>query len=334
MIKEAIQTAVEGKDLTSDTVREVMDEIMTGNATETEMAAYLTALRMKKETIEEITASAQGMREHGVKLNHKGDLLEIVGTGGDKAFTFNISTISSFVVSAAGIPVAKHGNRSVSSKCGAADVLESLGVNLNVDTDKNEKILDEIGVCFMFAQKYHSSMRYVGPVRKALGIRTIFNILGPLANPAGANMQLLGVYDEALIEPMAKVLKNLGIKNAMVVRGDDGLDEITLTTTTKVCEIRDGLFRSYILDPRDYGLELCDPKDLVGGDPEANKDIAISILKGEKGPKRDVVILNSATCIHIATGKEIKECIDIARDMIDSGKAYEQLAKLVKLTNE
>ena len=312
MIKEAIQTAVEGKDLTSDTVREVMDEIMTGNATETEMAAYLTALRMKKETIEEITASAQGMREHGVKLNHKGDLLEIVGTGGDKAFTFNISTISSFVVSAAGIPVAKHGNRSVSSKCGAADVLESLGVNLNVDTDKNEKILDEIGVCFMFAQKYHSSMRYVGPVRKALGIRTIFNILGPLANPAGANMQLLGVYDEALIEPMAKVLKNLGIKNAMVVRGDDGLDEITLTTTTKVCEIRDGLFRSYILDPRDYGLELCDPKDLVGGDPEANKDIAISILKGEKGPKRDVVILNSAACIHIATGKDIKEFIDIA----------------------
>ena len=334
MIKEAIQTAVEGKDLTSDTVREVMDEIMTGNATETEMAAYLTALRMKKETIEEITASAQGMREHGVKLNHKGDLLEIVGTGGDKAFTFNISTISSFVVSAAGIPVAKHGNRSVSSKCGAADVLESLGVNLNVDTDKNEKILDEIGVCFMFAQKYHSSMRYVGPVRKALGIRTIFNILGPLANPAEANMQLLGVYDEALIEPMAKVLKNLGIKNAMVVRGDDGLDEITLTTTTKVCEIRDGLFRSYILDPRDYGLELCDPKDLVGGDPKANKDIAISILKGEKGPKRDVVILNSAACIHITTGKEIKECIDIARDMIDSGKAYEQLAKLVKLTNE
>lgn len=334
MIKEAIQTAVEGKDLTSDTVKEVMDEIMTGNATETEMAAYLTALRMKKETIEEITASAQGMREHGVKLNHKGDLLEIVGTGGDKAFTFNISTISSFVVSAAGIPVAKHGNRSVSSKCGAADVLESLGVNLNVDTDKNEKILDEIGVCFMFAQKYHSSMRYVGPVRKALGIRTIFNILGPLANPAGANMQLLGVYDEALIEPMAKVLKNLGIKNVMVVRGDDGLDEITLTTTTKVCEIRDGLFRSYILDPRDYGLELCDPKDLVGGDPKANKDIAISILKGEKGPKRDVVILNSAACIHIATGKEIKECIDIVRDMIDSGKAYEQLAKLVKLTNE
>ena len=334
MIKEAIQTAVEGKDLTSDTVKEVMDEIMTGNATETEMAAYLTALRMKKETIEEITASAQGMREHGVKLNHKGDLLEIVGTGGDKAFTFNISTISSFVVSAAGIPVAKHGNRSVSSKCGAADVLESLGVNLNVDTDKNEKILDEIGVCFMFAQKYHSSMRYVGPVRKALGIRTIFNILGPLANPAEANMQLLGVYDEALIEPMAKVLKNLGIKNAMVVRGDDGLDEITLTTTTKVCEIRDGLFRSYILDPRDYGLELCDPKDLVGGDPKANKDIAISILKGEKGPKRDVVILNSAACIHIATGKEIKECIDIPRDMIDSVKAYEELAKLVKLTNE
>lgn len=334
MIKEAIQTAVEGKDLTGETVREVMDEIMTGNATETEMAAYLTALRMKKETIEEITASAEGMREHGIKLNHKGDLLEIVGTGGDKAFTFNISTISSFVVSAAGIPVAKHGNRSVSSKCGAADVLESLGVNLNVDTDKNEKILDEIGVCFMFAQKYHSSMRYVGPVRKALGIRTIFNVLGPLANPAGANMQLLGVYDESLIEPMAKVLKNLGIKNAMVVRGDDGLDEITLTTTTKVCELRDGLFKSYILDPRDYGFELCDPKDLVGGSPEANKDIAISILKGEKGPKRDTVVLNSAACIHIATGKDIKECIKTAEDMIDSGKAYAQLERLVELTNK
>ena len=335
MIKEAIGLAVDGKEIPEETARQVMNEIMTGKASEAEMASYLTAMRMKGETIGEITASAKGMREVCTRLLHNRDVLEIVGTGGDQAFTFNISTVSAFVISAAGVPVAKHGNRSVSSKCGAADVLESLGVNISAETNVMTNCLENNNICFMFAQKYHPSMKYVAPVRKALGIRTLFNILGPLANPAGANMELMGVYDRELVRPLAQVMLNLGVKSGMVVCGEDGLDEITMTTTTVACEIRDGKLKNRIIDPEDYGFDYCQPSELVGGNPEANKQIAIDILSGkEKGAKRNVVLLNSAVCLYIA-GKtaSIQDGIKLAEEMLDSGKALEQLDKFVKATN-
>lgn len=336
MIKEAISKVIEGEDLSIEMAQTVMNEIMTGQATHAEMASFLTAMRMKTETIDEITACAIGMRNHCTQLQHEGDVLEIVGTGGDKAFTFNISTVSSFIISAAGIPVAKHGNRSVSSKCGAADVLEALGVNITIPPEKSEKILKEIGICFLFAQTYHTSMKYVAPVRKELGVRTIFNILGPLSNPAQANLQLLGVYDEKLIEPLARVLHNLGVKRAMVVCGGDGLDEITLTTATKVCEIREDELKNYTFNPEEYGFTLCRPEDLVGGTPEVNKQIALDILSGvEKGAKRDAVILNAGACIYLGRDNTtLAQSFEIAREVLDSGKAYEQLQKFIKLSNE
>lgn len=335
MIKEAIYKVVNKEDLTYDMAVEVMDEIMSGKATQIQISSFLTALRMKGETIEEITACAAGMRKHAVRLLHDMDVLEIVGTGGDEANTFNISTTSSFVVSAAGIPVAKHGNRSVSSKCGAADVLEALGVKITISPEESAEILNKIGICFMFAQKYHSSMKYVAPVRKELGIRTVFNILGPLTNPAGANMQLLGVYEEALVEPLAKVLLNLGVKRGIVAYGQDGLDEISLSAKTTCCEIRDGKLRSFVLNPQDYGFELCSKQDLVGGEPAENAQITRAILNGEKGPKRDAVVLNSAACIYMAKDNlTFKEAIKAAEDIIDSGKAKEQLQKFVEISNQ
>lgn len=336
MIKEAIKELVDGKDLSYDMAETVMDEIMSGNASEIEMSAYLTALRMKGETITEITACANGMRKAGVHLRHEGtEALEIVGTGGDEAFTFNISTVSGFIISAAGVPVAKHGNRSVSSKCGAADCLESLGINLDIPVEKSEEIFKKIGMCFMFAPKYHSSMKYVAPVRKSLGIRTVFNILGPLSNPANAEYQIMGVYDEKLIKPMTEVLLNLGIKKGMVVHGCDGLDEITMTTITKACRINNGIISEMTIDPRDYGFKLCKPDDLVGGNPDINRQIALDILNGkEKGPKRDVVVLNSAVCLSIAEKGSIADCIKIAEEQIDSGKALRQLEMFIKLSNE
>ena len=299
MIKEAIYEIVNGNDLSYEMAEQVMDEIMSGEASQIHMGAFLTGLRMKGETIDEITACAAGMRKHCTRLLHDMDVLEIVGTGGDEVGTFNISTISSMVVSAAGIPVAKHGNRSVSSKCGAADVLEALGADITISPAKSTKILDEIGFCFLFAQTYHTAMRFVAPVRKELGIRTIFNILGPLANPAGANYQLLGVYDEKLVEPLAQVLLKLGVKRAIVVHGQDGLDEITLSAPTTCCELRDGTLKSYVLEPEQVGLKKCSLNELIGGDPEENAAIAMSILNGEKGPKRDAVVLNSAACIYM-----------------------------------
>jgi len=335
MIQQAIRNILNKEDLSLEMTREVMDEIMSGNATNAQIAAFITALRMKGETIDEITACAMSMRNIGLKLAHEGDVLDIVGTGGDEAYTFNISTVSSLIISAAGVPVAKHGNRSVSSKCGSADVLEALGVKIDIPVEKSESLLKEIGICFLFAPIYHSSMKYAAPVRRELGIRSIFNILGPLSNPANANLQLLGVYNESLVEPMAKVLANLGVKRAMVVHGQDGLDEVSLSAKTTVCEVKDGKTDCYILDPKELGFEYCKPGDLVGDDPTANAEIAKRILSGDKGPKRDVVVLNSAVCLKLAfDNKTLKECITIAADMIDSGKAMEQLNKFIKSSNE
>lgn len=335
MIQEAIYKLINKENLSLNLTESVMDEIMGGEATNAQISSFLTAMRMKGESIDEITACALSMRKHGMKLKPDMDVLEIVGTGGDEAFTFNISTISSFVISAAGIPVAKHGNRSISSKCGSADVLEALGVNIDIPVEKSEKILKEIGMCFMFAPRYHSSMRYAAPVRKELGVRTIFNILGPLASPAGANLQLLGVYDENLVEPLAKVLANLGVKRAMVVHGHDGLDEVTLTSSSTVCEVNNGNLNSFFLDPRQLGFEYCTPEDLVGGDPKENAEIARRVLSDEKGPKRDVVLLNSAVCLYMSYNNiTLRECVKMAADMIDSGKAMEQLNRFIQLSNE
>lgn len=335
MIKEAIYKLVNHEDLPYDMAEQVMDEIMSGEASQTHMGAFLTGLRMKGETIEEITACAAGMRKHCVRLLHDMDVLEIVGTGGDEANSFNISTTSAFVVSAAGIPVAKHGNRSVSSKCGAADVLEALGVKINISPMQSAEILKEINLCFMFAQTYHSAMRFVAPVRRELGIRTIFNILGPLANPAGANLQLLGVYDEALVKPLAQVLKNLGVKRAMVVYGQDRLDEISMSAPTTCCELRDGKLSCYTIRPEDFGMAQCDKKALEGGGPEENARIARAVLSGEKGAKRDAVVLNSAACIYLAKdGVSMQEAITIAEGLIDDGSAFRQLERFAELSNQ
>lgn len=334
MIKEAIYKITNKENLPYEMAEGVMDEIMSGEASDIHIGAYLTGLRMKGETITEITASAAGMRKHCIRLLHNMDVLEIVGTGGDEAYTFNISTTASLVVSAAGIPVAKHGNRSVSSKCGAADVLEALGVNIMISPAESAEVLKEIGLCFMFAQSYHTAMKYVAPVRRELGIRTIFNILGPLANPAGANMQLLGVYDEALVEPLAKVLANLGVKRAIVAYGNDGIDEISLSAPTTCCEIRDGKVTSYKLKPEDFGLSGCKKEDLVGGGPKENAEITLAILKGEKGPKRDAVLMNAAACIYLVRDNiSLKEAVAEASEVIDSGKALAQLEKFKALTN-
>lgn len=335
MMKDSVLKVATKENLSYEEMRQSMDEIMSGQATQVQVASFLTALSLKGETIEEITAAAEEMRRHAVHLEHEMDVLEIVGTGGDKSNSFNISTTSAFVISAAGIPVAKHGNRAASSKSGAADVLEALGVNLMIDEVKSKKILEKIGMCFLFAQKYHPAMRYVGPVRKELGIRTIFNILGPLTNPAGANMQLLGVYSEDLLEPMAKALANLGVQRGMVVYGKDGLDEISVSAPTAVCEIQDGQMTTYEITPEEFGLERCQKEDLAGGTAEDNAQITKAILSGEKGPKRNAVLLNSAAAIHIARPFiSIKEAIKMAEELIDSGKAMEQLEAFVKLTNE
>lgn len=335
MITDAIKKLVENQDLTYDEALACMDEIFSGEATEIQTAGYLTALRMKGETVEEISASARGMRNHAAKLEHDGmEVLEIVGTGGDCANSFNISTTSGLVAAAAGVPIAKHGNRSVSSKCGAADVLEALGVNITIPPEKMSEVLQKTNICFMFAQVYHKAMKYVAPVRKGLGIRTIFNILGPLTNPANASMQLMGVYEEALVEPMAKVLNKLGVNNGMVVYGQDCLDEISLSAPTTVCEIRDGKFKTYVIEPEQFGFDKCDKKDLEGGNPEENAAITKAILSGEKGAKRDAVVLNAAACIYIAKKADtMQEAAKVAEEMIDSGKAMEVLNQFVELTN-
>ena len=334
MIKEAILKVSNHEDLTYDEAYITMDEIMSADASEVQMSAYLTAMSMKGETIEEITASAKAMRDHCIRLLNDEEVLEIVGTGGDGSNTFNISTTSSIVISAAGVPVAKHGNRSASSKCGAADVLEELGVNIYIDPEKSLKCLKEINLCFLFAQNYHLSMKYVAGVRKELSIRTIFNILGPLTSPAGASMEVLGVYERDLIEPLADVLKNLGVKSAMVVYGLDGMDEISASDKTAVCELKDGKTMTYELSPEYFDMEIASKEDLVGGDAKENAQITLSILKGENGPKRNAVLLNSAAGLYVAGKvKSLKEGVKLAEEVIDSGKALEQLEKFVEVTN-
>lgn len=334
MIREAIMKVVNKENLTFEEAEQVMDEIMGGEASQIQMSAFLTALAMKGETIDEITACAAGMRRHCIKLLQDRDVLEIVGTGGDHANSFNISTTSSIVVSAAGIPVAKHGNRAASSKSGAADVLEALGVNITLEPEKSRRILDEINLCFLFAQNYHIAMKYVAPVRRELGIRTVFNVLGPLANPAGANMELMGVYNEALVKPLAQVLANLGVKKAMVVFGQDGLDEISMSAPTTVCELRNGTFKDYVLTPEDLGMTRCRKEDLAGGTPAENAQITRDILNGAKGPKTDAVLFNSAAAVYLAKdGITMQEALEEVREVIASGKAAKQLEAFAILSN-
>ena len=335
MIKEAINTLVNGKDLTDEVMTQVMEEIMTGEATDAQKASFLTALSIKGETIDEITAAAKVMSSKCTPFNNEGDALEIVGTGGDKANSFNISTLSAIVAAAAGVHVAKHGNRAASSKCGTADCLEALGVKIDIEPEHSEKLLKEDGICFLFAQKYHPAMRFVGAVRKEMGRRTMFNVLGPLSNPARANMQLMGVYDEKLVEPLAHVLKNLGLKKLMVVYGMDCLDEISLSAPTKVCEYRDGEFKSYEITPEQFGFTRCKKEDLVGGEPAANAQIAREILDGVEGPKMDAVLLNAGASIYIATdGITIEQGIEKAREMITSGKAKVKLEQFIEDSNK
>lgn len=336
MIKEAIIKLSKKQDLAYAEAEAVMDEIMSGQATPVQMSAYLTALALKGETIDEITASAAGMRAHCIKLLHNLDVLEIVGTGGDGSNSFNISTTSSLVIAAGGVPVAKHGNRAASSKSGAADVLEALGVKITLTPERSAEILKKINICFLFAQNYHIAMKYVAPIRKELGIRTVFNILGPLSNPAGANMELMGVYDQSLVEPLAQVMANLGVNRGMVVYGQDSLDEISMCAPTSVCEIRDGKFTSYEITPEQFGYERCEKGALTGGTPAENAEITKAILKGEeKGPKRQAVCLNAGAALYIA-GKatSIEEGVKLAESLIDSGAALKKLGEFVEETNK
>ena len=336
MIMEAIIKLSKKQDLAYAEAEAVMDEIMSGQATPVQMSAYLTALALKGETIDEITASAAGMRAHCIKLLHNLDVLEIVGTGGDGSNSFNISTTSSLVIAAGGVPVAKHGNRAASSKSGAADVLEALGVKITLTPERSAEILKKINICFLFAQNYHIAMKYVAPIRKELGIRTVFNILGPLSNPAGANMELMGVYDQSLVEPLAQVMANLGVNRGMVVYGQDSLDEISMCAPTSVCEIRDGKFTSYEITPEQFGYERCEKGALTGGTPAENAEITKAILKGEeKGPKRQAVCLNAGAALYIA-GKaaSIEEGVKLAESLIDSGAALKKLEEFVEETNK
>lgn len=335
MIREAILKLAKKEDLTYAEAEAVMNEIMSGEATPVQMSSYLTALSLKGETIDEITASAAGMRAHCVKLLHEMDVLEIVGTGGDGSNSFNISTTAALVIAAGGVPVAKHGNRAASSKSGAADVLEALGVKITIPPERNAEILKKINICFLFAQNYHIAMKYVAPIRRELGIRTVFNILGPLSNPAGANMELMGVYDEALVEPLAQVMGRLGVTRGMVVYGQDKLDEISMCAPTSVCEIRDGWYQSYTITPEQFGYARCAREDLVGGTPAENAEITRSILSGkETGPKRQAVCLNAGASFYI-TGKasDIQEGVKMAEQIIDSGAALRKLEEFVEESN-
>lgn len=336
MIKEAISKIVKNQDLTEVEMIEVMNEIMTGAASPGQIGAFITALRIKGETVDEITGAARVMRNKAAEIDVKGKkVVDTCGTGGDEAMTFNISTASAFVAAGAGLTVAKHGNRSVSSRSGSADVLNALGVNIEAEIARVEECLQKIGIGFLFAPLLHGAMKYAAPVRKEIGIRTIFNILGPLTNPAGARCQVIGVYDDSLTDMLGKVLANLGSEHAFVVRGEDGLDEITLTTETKVTELKDGKLRAYRIKPEDFGFKRCRPVDLKGGDPEQNAEIIRAVLKGKKGPQQDIVLLNAAAAI-VAGGvaNSIEEGISCARGSIDSGRALDKLIKLVEMTNK
>lgn len=330
MIEQAIIQLSQNKSLDYDLAKSVMDEIMGGGASDVQIGSYLTALTIKGETIDEITASAASMREHCVRLLHDMEVLEIVGTGGDQSNSFNISTTSSIVIAAGGVPVAKHGNRAASSLSGSADVLEALGVNITLSPERSKALLEEIGICFLFAQKYHLAMKYVAGVRKELRFRTIFNILGPLSNPAGATMQVMGVYDEKLVKPLAEVLCNLGVKRAMVVFGQDKLDEISMSAPTTVCEVKDNTFTSYQIAPEDFGYTRCAKEALVGGSPQDNATITLSILGGEKGSCRDAVCLNAGAGLYVAgKANSLTEGVRMAEALIDSGKAMAKLQEFI-----
>ena len=339
MIKEAIVKIVNKGDLSYDEAYAVMNEIMNGETSPTQNAAFLAALSTKStkaETIDEIAGCAAAMREHAVKVETGMDIFEIVGTGGDNAQSFNISTTSALVAAAGGMKVAKHGNRAASSKCGTADCLEALGVNIQQDPEKCVELLKEVGMCFFFAQKYHTSMKYVGAIRKELGVRTVFNILGPLTNPGSPSMQLLGVYDEKLAEPLAKVLANLGVTRGVAVCGADGLDEITLTGATKVYEIRNGEITSYSITPEQFGLKSCPLEELIGGTPEENAQITLDILTGkETGAKRDVVLMNAGMSLYLGIdGITLEDGIKKAKELIESGKAYEKYEEFKQATQK
>lgn len=337
MIKEAIVKIVNKEDLTYDEAYRVMNEIMGGETTPTQNAAFLAALSTKSaraETTDEIAGCAAAMRDHATKVETNMDIFEIVGTGGDNAHSFNISTTSALVIAAGGMKVAKHGNRAASSKSGTADCLEALGVNIMQSPEKCIELLNEVGMCFFFAQKYHTSMKYVGAIRKELGFRTVFNILGPLTNPGSPKMQLLGVYDEYLVEPLAQVLINLGVKRGMVVYGQDKLDEISMSAPTTVCEFKDGWFKTYTITPEDFGFERCKKADLVGGTPEENAKITLDILNGEKGHKRNAVLMNTGAALYIGGKAEtMKDGVILVAELIDSGKAIETLNKLIEVSN-
>ncbi len=337
MIQEAIIKIVNKQDLTYDEAYSVMNEIMSGETTPTQNAAFLAALSTKSaraETIDEISGCAAAMRAHATKVETGMDVFEIVGTGGDNAHSFNISTTSALVAAAGGMKVAKHGNRAASSKCGTADCLEALGVNIQQSPEKCIELLDEVGMCFFFAQKYHTSMKYVGSIRKELGFRTVFNILGPLTNPSTPKIQLLGVYDDYLVEPLAQVLISLGVKRGMVVYGLDKLDEISMSAPTKVCEFKDGWFKSYVITPEEFGFIRCDKSDLVGGTPEENAEITRNILKGEKGHKRNAVLMNAGASLYLGDkAKTFKDGINLAAELIDSGKAMDTLQKFIEVSN-
>lgn len=335
MIIDAIATVTKNENLDKATAVAVMDEIMTGEATQAQIGSFLTALHMKGETIDEITAFAESMRKHcGEFTPNVAEEIDIVGTGGDCAGTFNISTVSSLITAAGGGFVAKHGNRAASSKCGTADCLEALGVNIMADCKVSEACLKDLGICFLFAQKYHTAMRFVGGPRKEIKIPTVFNILGPLANPAKANLQLLGVYDKSLVEPLARVLSNLGVKRGMVVHGDDGLDEISAVTTTTICEFNNGTFETYSFNPETYGFTLCAKEELTGGTPEENAQITKDILSGSiKNGKRTAVLLNAGAALHITNQISLEEGFRLAADILDSGAALQKLEAFIAATN-
>ncbi|MDO4270564.1 MAG: anthranilate phosphoribosyltransferase [Eubacteriales bacterium] len=335
MMQQAIHAAINGRDLNYDTARAAMEQMMDGTATEIEMATLLTALRMKGETITEITACAEVMREKGAHIEPKGAVMDIVGTGGDEVGSFNISTTAAFVAAAGGVPIAKHGNRSVSSKSGAADVLEQLGAEIDLSPTQNEKVLAETGVCFLFAQGYHKSMKNVAPVRRGMRERTLFNVLGPLSNPARATMQLLGVYDEKLVLPMAQVLSNLGVTRGMVVCGG-GMDEASLTGENKVCEIRFGKLTPYAFTADGLGLTPCTVADLRGGTPAENAEITKNVLSGkERGPKREEILLNAGIALYLGIdGYELADGVRRAAELIDSGAAYDKLTRFIRATRE
>ncbi len=334
-LKPFLAKIVEGNHLTTEESYKAMDCIMSGNATEAQIASFLTGLRMNGETPEEITGFAKVMRAKAAVVPEETEAIDIVGTGGDLANSFNISTTSSFVIAAAGVKVAKHGNRSVSSKSGAADVLESLGAKIGLSPEEGKQCLDDVGVAFLFAQTHHGSMKYAGPVRAQLGVRSVFNILGPLANPAMTNYIVLGVYEEELLEPMAEVLKNLGVKHALIVFGDDRLDELSISSTSSVCEIKDGEITKYKIDPRELGLSLYSKDDIVGGTADENAVITRDVLEGkEQGAKRDIVLLNAGAALYtIGKAATMKEGIELARQAVDSGKALEKLDEFIQYTN-